>query len=78
MKSSVSIALIVCGALLVLAPFLFNLAAVHMTADVMKSTSGSAHLSSDLSGSMLWAALFIGLIMVIMGTVGAFKSKSPS
>ena len=75
MKSSVSIALIVCGALLVLAPFLFNLATVGITAYVMTSTSGRAHLSTGLDKSMQWTASFAGLIMVVSGTVGAFKSK---
>jgi hypothetical protein len=75
MKSVVSIALIVCGASLVLAPFLFNLAAVGIAANVMRSTSGDAHFSTGLDKSMQWTASIGGLIMVLLGTVGAFKSK---
>jgi len=75
MKSSVSIALIVCGASLVLAPFLFNLAAIGITADVMKSTSSDAHFSTGLDKSMQWTASIAGLIMVVLGTAGAVKSK---
>ena len=75
MKTSISITLIVCGALLVLTPFLFNLAAMQMAADVMKSTSGNTHFSSDLSSVMQWAAFLAGLLMIGRGTVGAVKSK---
>jgi len=79
MNSSVSIALIVCGALLVSMPFWVNVAAVHVAASVMMSDSGRAHLSAELSKMepMRWAAFFAGLMMVVIGTVGAFKPKSP-
>ena len=76
MKSSISITLIICGTLLVLTPFLTNLVLMQVIASVMKSISRDTNLSSDLPKHMQWIACIAGLLMIVMGTRGALKSKT--
>ena len=75
MKPSVSIALILCGTALVLAPFFFNLALTGITASVMAGTSRDVHFRTSLDDKMQWTAAIAGLLMVVLGIVGSFRSR---
>jgi hypothetical protein len=78
MRSSVSAVTIACGTLLVLAPFVTSLIAMDITASVMmKSPPGNIQFAGNLDTSEIrWVPFVAGLIMIVLGIVGAFRSKT--
>ena len=75
MKSSVAVALIICGTVLILAPLIHNAIATGMVAWVMAFTREDVNLTADFPPYYYLACLIAGIAMVVIGVGKAFGSK---
>jgi len=75
MRSSVAVALIICGTVLILAPLIHNAIATGMVAWVMALTGKDVHLTADFPTYYYVACLIVGIAMVVIGIGRAFGSK---
>ena len=78
MKSSYAIALVVCGTVLVLTPFLTDMISVGMVAETMRAMPGHPiNLTGSLPPGFNWAAIFIGAAMIVASLIASLaKPKS--
>jgi hypothetical protein len=76
MKSSVSVTLIICGTVLILAPIIRNAITTGMLAWVTAWTGKDAKLTGEFPNGYDLACLVAGVAMAIIGAARALKSKS--
>jgi len=75
-KSSVSVTLIICGTVLILAPIVRNGITTGMLAWVTAWTGKEAELTAEFPNWYDLACLVVGAAMAITGAGRALKSKS--
>ncbi len=75
MKPAVSVTLIICGTVLILAPIIRNAIATGMVAWVMAWTGRDAELTATFPTYYDLACLVVGIAMAALGAGRAFKSK---
>jgi hypothetical protein len=75
MKSSVIIALIVCGTVLVAIPYIHNTVAVAQLTDTMVALSKPVNLTADLPKYADVACMLGGFIMIMAGAIAGLRSE---
>ena len=79
MKVSIAIALIVCGTVLIIAPYVSHSIGVGQVADVMSQLSKPVSLKTGLPKSYYTVCVISGLAMILTGAISSFvKQKEPS
>ncbi len=76
MNNSIAVTLIICGTLLIAAPFIHNWLFAQTIANVMVELERPASISTKFSRSYYTASLVIGAAMILTATVGAIRPKT--
>lgn len=77
MRTSAAITLIICGTVLILTPHVLNTVGTGQIAHLMEITQHpDASLNGGLSPSFNTWTVFIGILMIIFGTIGASKARN--
>ena len=77
MKSSVAIALIVCGTILMATPYIHNGIVVRRVTDAMVAMSKSVNLSARMPRHADTASMVGGFIMIVVGAIAGLRSAKP-
>ena len=76
MKASVAVTLIICGTVMILAPRVESIIGTAQVAHLLAITQRpDANLSGSLSQTYTGWTVFVGIVMVLGGVLGAVKSK---
>ena len=77
MKSSVAIALIVCGTILVAMPYIHNTIAMGQVTETMAALNKPVNLTADMPKYADPVCMLGGIIMIIVGAIGGLRSGKP-
>ncbi len=76
MKSSVTITLIICGTLLVTAPYIHNSIATQQLTNTMVALGKTVNLTADVPRYANVVAMLCGFVMILFGVIaGLQKTK---
>jgi len=75
MKVSVAIALIVCGTILIIVPYVSHSIWMGQVADVMSQLSKPVNLKTGLPKSHDTVCMISGLAMILIGTISSFVKQ---
>lgn len=73
MKTACAMTILICGTVLVMTPFLHDTAMASLLIKARMPITYSSNLDKDLQ----WAAFWVGMPMILMGMIGAFR-QGPS
>lgn len=76
MKTPVTITLIICGTILILAPIIDSMVVITQVAETMEELKKDVNLNSNLPDYYDNACMIIGLLMIAVGIVVPLKSKN--
>jgi len=73
MKSSVAIALIVCGTVLMATPYIHNGIVIGQVTDTMAALNESVNLTARMPKYADTACVFGGLVMILVGAIAGLR-----
>jgi len=77
MKSSVAIALIVCGTILMATPYIHNGIVIGQVTDTMIALDESVNLTARMPRHADTACMVGGFIMILVGAIAGLRSGKP-
>ena len=77
MKSSVAIALIVCGTLLMATPYIHNGIVIGQVADAMVGMGKTVNVTAHMPEYADTACMVGGLVMIVVGAIAGLRSGKP-
>ena len=75
MKSSVAIAMIVCGTILIALPYIHNTVAMQQVTHTMVALDKPVNLTADMPRHADTACLLGGILMIVVGAVAGLRSS---
>jgi len=77
MKSSVAIALIVCGTILMATPYIHNGIVIRQVTDTMAALNDMVNVTVPMPKYANTACMVGGLIMIVVGAIAGLRSGKP-
>ena len=77
MKSSVAIALIVCGTILMATPYIHNGIVIGQVTDTMAAMNDTVNVSARMPRHADTACLVGGLVMILVGAIAGLRCGKP-
>jgi hypothetical protein len=75
MNSSVAIAMIVCGTILIALPYIHNTIAMQQVSSAMIALNKTVNLTADIPKHAGTVCVFGGIIMIVVGAVAGLRNK---
>ena len=77
MKSSVAMALIICGTMLIAVPYIHNAVAMQQVTDTMAALNKPVNITASMPKYADTACMFGGIIMIVVGAVAGLRPAKP-
>jgi len=77
MKSSVAIALIVCGTILVAMPYIHNTIAMGQVTETMAALNKPVNLTADMPKYADTVCMLGGIAMIVVGAIAGLRCGKP-
>ena len=77
MKSSVAVALIVCGTVLAVVPYVHNTIAMEQLTATMIALSKPVNLKADIPRHADEVCMFGGFVMIVVGAIAGLRGQKP-
>ncbi|MBT7053442.1 MAG: hypothetical protein HN976_00035 [Lentisphaerae bacterium] len=77
MKSSVAIALIICGTVLIALPYIHNTVAMQQVANTMVALNKTVNLTADIPKHASTVCMLGGTIMIVVGAIAGSRTDKP-
>jgi len=77
MKSSVAIAMIVCGTVLIALPYIHSSVAMQQVTNTMVALGKTVNLTADMPKYADTACMLGGIIMIVVGGIAGLRSGRP-
>ena len=74
MKSSIGVALIVCGTVLISVPYIHNTIAMQQLTDTMVALNKAVNLRGDMPKYADIACMLGGIVMIVVGAIAGLRS----
>ncbi|HNT37238.1 MAG TPA: hypothetical protein PKH07_19760, partial [bacterium] len=74
MKSSVAVAMIVCGTILIAMPYIHNMIAMQQVAAAMVALNTTVNLTADIPKHADEFCMFGGIVMIVVGAVAGLRN----
>lgn len=75
MKSSVAIAMIVCGTILIAVPYIHNTLALQQVTETMVALNKTVNLTADMPKYADTACMIGGIVMIVVGAIAGLRSE---
>jgi len=77
MKSSVAIAMIVCGTVLIAMPYIHNSVAMQQVTGTMVALNKPVNLTADMPKHADTACMLGGIAMIVVGAIAGLRTGKP-
>ena len=74
MKSSIAVALIVCGTVLIVVPYIHNTIAMQQVTGTMVALKGTVNLRGDIPKYANFVCMLSGIVMIAVGAIAGRRS----